>query len=82
MIPLFQHSNILRLRRMSEANNSDFKQSPNGKKPYSHINCNKKVPLSQEFLEEMVRMIEKMKADQEKAFPVVNAFDLARDGHD
>lgn len=32
--------------------------------------------------EEMVRMIEKMKADQEKAFPVVNAFDLASGGHD
>lgn len=32
--------------------------------------------------EEMGRMIGKMKADQEKAFPVVNAFDLARGGHD
>jgi len=29
----------------------------------------------------MGRMIDKMKADQEKAFPVVNAFDLARGGH-
>jgi hypothetical protein len=32
--------------------------------------------------EEMVRMIEKMKSRQEKTFPVVNAFDLTRGGHD